>query len=242
MSLEKRLKVIDLGTMEYSEVLKIQERFVEERSKDEIDDTLILVEHPPIITMGARGKSEQIRASEEDLKRSGIDICVVGRGGSTFLHNPGQVVGYPIRLADPNSKRNYMILLQQTMIDVAQSYEVNAVTHPKKAYVGAWYELEKNLFYKIGAIGVQFKFLNERYITMHGFAFNVNNDTSLFQKIEMCGCKLETCISLKDILGKELPMDEVKAKLLAQLSKNLGYSTTKGYRKVKEMLPGGLLV
>jgi len=241
MELEKRLNVVDLGLMRYGDALDEQNRLADARLRDEIDDTLLFVEHPPVITMGVKAQDGEIRLSSEHLASLGIEVFRISRGGFSFLHNPGQVVAYPIRLADPDSKRNYMTLLQQTMIEVAQEYGVDAVAHPRRAYVGAWFPVDGGLYHKIGAIGVHYKSGNGKHVTMHGLAFNVNNDMSIFSSIRMCGLRFETCISLKAILEYELPLEDVKTRLLANIVKKLGYSSVHSYASPDELLQGGVI-
>lgn len=241
----KLLNVVDVGLMNYGEALRLQERLVELRARDEIEDTLILVEHPLVITRGLRARQEGAKLSSAELEKLGISIYDVERGGYSFLHSPGQIVGYPIRLVDRSSKIDYMAALQKTMLNVAQSYGVNAITHPnfqdtklKRRYFGAWYKRSDEIYDKIGAMAVKFVSINDRHVTMHGFAFNVNNDTSLFDYINMCGFQSETCTSLRDILGRDVPLEGAKSRILDSFAENLGYTSVRIVNTLGENLLG----
>jgi len=235
MSLEKTLNVVDIGLVKYEHAFDLQIKLAGLRANDDIDDTLILVEHPAVITQGVRGNGDEI-LDREELKILGISVYECERGGSSFLHSPGQIVGYPIRLAKLGNKQNYMMKLQETMIDVAREYRIRAVKHPRKSYIGAWYNIGGNLYHKIGAVGVKFKNINQSHVTIHGFAFNVNNDTYLFKNIKMCGCEVESAISLRDILGYEVEIEDVQEKLVTRLKENLGYSSVQRYANVDELI------
>ena len=111
--LEKKLNVVDLGLMKYKDVLDIQETLAEARGRKEIHDTLVFVEHPATITRGIRAKDGEIRADDKELERLDIEVYNIERGGATFLHCPGQVVGYPIRLSNPENKDNFTKLIKE---------------------------------------------------------------------------------------------------------------------------------
>jgi lipoyl(octanoyl) transferase len=174
----RKCVVRDLGRMEYSAALAMQERLAAARRQGIAGDHLLLVEHPHVITLGRNGRTENLLAGGDVLERAGIGFHETNRGGDVTYHGPGQLVGYPI-LDLKEWKRDvgaYVRGLEQTIIDTLADYGIAAGRIPNLA--GVWTGERK-----IAAIGVHLS----RWVTSHGFALNVNTDLSYFQYIVPCG-------------------------------------------------------
>jgi lipoyl(octanoyl) transferase len=183
----------------YADALALQHRLVEDRRAGQIPDTLLLVEHPHVLTLGVRqGGRDHVLVSEEILSARGIELHHTGRGGDVTYHGPGQIVGYPILDLRPDrcDVHRYVRDLEEVMIRVCADYGVSAGR--VEGLSGAWVGNEK-----IGAIGVRIS----RWITSHGFAFNVNTDLSHFQLIVPCGIADRGVTSLQKEAGR--PVSEL---------------------------------
>ncbi len=167
-----------LGRLSYSEAFELQRQLVAERKQDLIPDQLLLVEHPHVITIGRNGHPENLLASDDVLRRSGIDFHECDRGGDVTYHGPGQVVGYPIFDLSRWHKDVHMYVraLEQILIDTLADFAITATRIA--GLTGVWVDGRK-----IGAIGVHIS----RWVTSHGFALNLTTDLSYFQYIVPCG-------------------------------------------------------
>ncbi len=197
------MNVVDLKTMSYGEALALQEKVLILRQRGEIEDTLLLVEHPPVLTLGARGNRSNILIPAEKLKSMGVEIYEVNRGGDVTYHGPGQIVGYPIMDLNNYGKdiRYFVGKLEEVFIRLLQKeYNIQASRGEKK-YTGVWVGNEK-----ITAIGISVK----RWVTMHGFAFNVNTDLDHFKWIVPCGIADKGVTSLSKLLERKSDFDSVK--------------------------------
>jgi lipoyl(octanoyl) transferase len=201
------LEVRRLGTVGYDEALALQRALVEERRADRVGDVLLLLQHPPVVTLGVRGDGGRgnIVATSEELNELGVGVHETGRGGDVTYHGPGQVVGYPILDLRPDrcDVHRYVRDLEEVMIRVCGGYGVAAAR--VAGLTGTWIGTEK-----IGAIGVRIS----RWITSHGFAFNVHPDLSHFQLIVPCGISDRGVTSLSKLLGREVPVAEVEDALV----------------------------
>ncbi|MDA9947002.1 lipoyl(octanoyl) transferase LipB [Candidatus Marinimicrobia bacterium] len=193
--------IIDLGTSEFKDTWNLQKELQEKRILGEIEDQLILVEHPAVYTLGKNASREHILK-----KREGVSVIQTDRGGNITFHGPGQLVGYPI--VDLSFyKRSitwYMRELEQLMIDVLKEYGIEGST--KKGLTGTWVKNRK-----IAALGVRIS----RWVTMHGFSLNINPDLNYYQDIVPCGIEGYGVTSMAMIMGEEAPsMAEVKIKMV----------------------------
>ncbi len=190
--------------MPYEEALALQRELAEERRHDRIPDTLLLLQHPAVVTLGVKGDGgrSHVVATPERLAELGISVCETGRGGDVTYHGPGQVVGYPILDLKPDRQdvHRYVRDLESVMIRVCAEYGIEASRI--QGLSGTWVGAEK-----IGAIGVRIS----RWITSHGFAFNVNTDLSHFQLIVPCGIGDRGVTSLAKLCGRPMPLEEVEA-------------------------------
>ena len=192
-----------LGLVPYGEALKLQRDLVEDRRAGRIPDLLVLLQHPPVITLGVKGDGGRanVLASPERLAERGIDVSETGRGGDVTYHGPGQIVGYPILDLKPDrcDVHRYVRDLEDVMIRVCADYGVNAGRIA--GLTGAWVGTEK-----IGAIGVRIS----RWITSHGFAFNVTTNLADFQLIVPCGISDRGVTSLEKATGRQLSISAVE--------------------------------
>lgn len=217
-----------LGRIPYDRAHALQERLVDARVKKEIGDTLLLLEHDSVITLGRGAKSENVLAGEDQRRELGVDLFETGRGGDVTFHGPGQLVAYPIIDLKPDrcDVRKYVRDLAEVMIGLARDHGVAAGVVPGAAkLIGVWTNtndpkswsderaeaasrFEPNGFQlgKIGAIGVRLS----RWVTMHGFAFNGATDLSNFNLIVPCGIQRHGVTSLR-ALGIESPPVETLA-------------------------------
>ncbi len=214
--MKKTLKVIDFtGFKDYRSVWDLPKELVDKRIKDEIPDHLILVEHKHVITTGRHADFSNLQAGEEELKKLGVSLYKIERGGDITYHGPGQLVGYPI--VKINSAiaglRRFIHMLEEALQKTIAEYGIE--THTTDRYVGVWHGNEK-----IVAIGVAFK----RWVSYHGFAFNVNTDLSYFDLIIPCGLKDKGVTSLEKILGHKVLMKEVKSIFIRNFAETYGYT------------------
>ena len=189
-----QVKVASLGRLEYGKALAIQEKLLALRQAGKTGDILLLVEHPPVLTVGRRGEYSNILLPVEELKAAGVEIFDVNRGGDVTYHGPGQIVGYPIMDLSGYDRdiKDYVGRIEDIFIRLLkEDYGIEAQRDEKK-YTGVW--VGNN---KITAIGIAVK----RWVTMHGFAFNVNTDLSHFRWINPCGITDKGVTSLAQLLG-----------------------------------------
>ena len=190
--------------MPYREALALQRALVEERQADRIDDGLLLVEHPHVLTLGVRGDGgrSHVRATADALAARGIEIVEAGRGGDITYHGPGQLVGYPIVNLKPDrcDVHRYVRDLEEVLIRVAADYGIAAAR--VDGLTGVWVGREK-----LAAIGVHIA----RWVTSHGFALNVTTDLDCFDLIVPCGIADRGVTSLARLVSHPIDRAEVEA-------------------------------
>lgn len=210
----KPLEVRRLGLVPYADGLELQRHLVEERKAGRIPDTLLLLQHPHVLTVGVKkdGRSH-ILATPDRLASLGVEVFETGRGGDVTYHGPGQLVGYPIIDLNPDRRdvHRYVRDLEEVMIRVCADYGLEAGR--SQGFSGTWIADEK-----IGAIGVRIS----RWITSHGFAFNVTTDVNFFNLIVPCGIADRGVTSLQAQLGRVPPMTEVEDRLIGHFSAVFG--------------------
>ena len=206
----------DLGTQPYQPVWDYQEKLLRDNLSIKsatvngaagTTNHLLFVEHPPVYTLGKSGKEEHILISNEERELKGIEFFRINRGGDITFHGPGQIVGYPILDLEQfyTDIGRYLRNLEEVIILTLKDYGIKGERSPGET--GVWIEPGiKGRERKICALGVRCS----RWITMHGFAFNVNTDLSYFDHIVPCGIKDKDVTSLARETGQELPMQEVK--------------------------------
>ena len=201
------LEVRRLGMVSYPEALAMQRALVEDRRAERVGDVLILLQHPPVITLGVKGDGgrSNVVATQDRLAELGIAVEETGRGGDVTYHGPGQIVGYPIVDLRPDRQdvHRYVRDLEEVMIRVCADYGLEAGR--VKGLTGAWIGAEK-----IGAIGVRIS----RWITSHGFAFNVSTRLDHFQLIVPCGISDRGVTSLEKATGQSIVVEEVEHRIV----------------------------
>ncbi|KEO82362.1 lipoyl(octanoyl) transferase LipB [Tumebacillus flagellatus] len=224
--------IYDLGRVEYGQGFDLQKKAVRRMLKGELPNTALLLEHPPVYTIGRAGGAQNVLIGEEERKRLGIALFDVDRGGDVTYHGPGQLVGYPIlHLRDwKNDVREYLRLLEEVIIRLLAGYGIEAGR--KEGMTGAWVGNEK-----ICAIGVKANrdTANQSYITSHGFALNVDPDLSHFGHIIPCGITEYGVTSLRKVLGRTVEMDEVKKRWVAAFAEVFGIETKQGEATADEL-------
>ncbi|MBH17240.1 MAG: lipoyl(octanoyl) transferase [Acidobacteria bacterium] len=207
----RQLEVRPLGTVGYCDALELQQILVEERRHGRVSDLLLLLEHPHVITRGAgaRESSDHVLVDRSTLDAEAIDIVDTGRGGDVTYHGPGQLIGYPILDLKPDrcDVRRYVRDLEEVMIRTAAAFGV--VAGRVNGLTGVWVGEAK-----LGAIGVRVS----RWITSHGFAFNVSPDLSRFEMIVPCGIVDKGVTSLSALLDQELVLADVESAVVTSFS------------------------
>lgn len=207
------LFVTNIGRTRYTEAWDLQRSIFELRHFGLVQDTLLYTEHEHVYTIGKGGDENHLLASEEELRTGGVDVNRVDRGGDITYHGPGQVVGYPI--LDLSRYRSdihwYLRSLEEVIILALGEFGIDAGR--EEGMTGVWHRGEK-----IAAIGVKVS----RWVTMHGFALNVNTDLSRFGRIIPCGIFHRGVTSIRRILGEEMRLEEVHAKLNQSFSAVFG--------------------
>ena len=222
---KKVCRVADLGRVGYAEALLLQQRLAAARKAGAIGDVLLLCEHPHVITLGRNGKMEHLYASEAVLHRMGVEFHHANRGGDITYHGPGQVIGYPIlQLAE--IRRDvvwYVRQLEEVMIAASAAYGIDGARIAGRTGVwvrGARADGESAGEEKIGAIGVHIS----RWVTSHGFAYNLATDLRYFDLILPCGISGGRVTSLDKLLGRTAPRMEFTTRLVAAFGEALGLS------------------
>jgi lipoyl(octanoyl) transferase len=196
-----------LEAVPYAEGLALQRSLVEERQRGRVDDVLLLVEHPHVITLGMRGDGgrSHILASTDLLVARGLEVHETGRGGDITYHGPGQIVGYPILDLKPDrcDVHRYVRDLEEVLIRTTSHYGIAAERVP--GLTGVWVGHQK-----LAAIGVRVA----RWVTSHGFAFNVNTDLDYFNLIVPCGITDRGVTSLARLLGRSVDLREVEERIV----------------------------
>jgi lipoate-protein ligase B len=200
------LTLLDRGRESYPDTWELQKDLVRKRAEGETEaDALILVEHDHVITLGRK-------TTPENFKPQDIPVFQVERGGDATYHGPGQLVGYPIvRLATPNVQR-FVRDLEDVLIQATRTYGIDSVR--VEGHPGVWVGGRK-----VASIGVAVT----NWVTYHGFALNVNTDLSYFRLIKPCGLDPEKITSMKQVLGREVSFEDVKAEVVSRFAEVFGY-------------------
>lgn len=224
------ISVVEFEHLGYAEGVDLQQRLVRLRQQDLIPDVLLLLEHPPVITLGRNARREHLLLGSEQLRQRGVAVAECNRGGDVTYHGPGQLVGYPIfdlRACDrpgvpPTSSSrlrglgpvDYVRTLEEVLIRAVAGFGVPG--QRVAGLTGVWTAAEPAR--KLAAIGVHVS----RGVTSHGFALNVTTDLSAFQAIVPCGIRDRGVTSLQHELGRSLPLAEVRSAVLRQFGSVFG--------------------
>lgn len=210
----KLCRWLDLGLVPYQEATALQERLAQDRLDGAIPDTLVLLEHPPVITVGRAGGLENLLADPATLAQRGISLHFSDRGGNVTYHGPGQLVGYPILDLTQHGKDVllYVRLLERTIISALAEFGIESGT--RAGYPGVWVGQRK-----IAALGVHVR----RWVTKHGFALNVQPDLAHFQLIHPCGIKELGVTSMAEVLGRDLGIADVRRVVVEAFATTFGF-------------------
>lgn len=209
------LNICDLGLFSWSDAYALQQRLVAARKADAIEDVLLYCQHPHVLTLGRNASQKNLLASENVLRQKGVELCETNRGGDITYHGPGQIVGYPILNLDQIHRdvHWYVRNLEEAMIRASGEFSVNAFRIPGKT--GVWVQpTAETPEEKLAAIGVHLS----RWITSHGFAYNVATDLRYFDMIIPCGIPDRKATSLEKLLHRSVTLDEVKPRLTNHLA------------------------
>ena len=213
-SISRVLYYINIGVIPYTEAWELQKNIFEKRKEGKLSDVLLLLEHPHTYTLGKVAKREHLLLTDEQLVEREISVFDIDRGGDITYHGPGQIVGYPIISLNEWNKdsHKYLRMLEQTLIDVLGEYEI--IAGRKEQLTGAWVKERK-----IAAIGIKIS----SWITMHGFALNVNTDLELFNGIVPCGIRDKDVTSMSLETGGVVSIQKVKDSLISKFFANFAY-------------------
>lgn len=204
--MNNKINILDLGRMDYKSSWEFQKNLHKDVLNGNKPDTLILVEHEPVFTLGKNANKDNL------LDKGNVKVFNVERGGDITFHGPGQLVGYPI-LDLNNYKKNiswFMRTLEEILIECLNAFDIDA--HQKKGLTGVWVNDEK-----IGAQGVKIS----RWVTMHGFSLNINTDLSFFDMIVPCGITDCKVTSMKKLLGATQNIQDVKFRIVKAFNENI---------------------
>lgn len=210
----KQLLVVNIGTTKYADAWELQKRIFEARLKQHIGDIFLFTEHEHVFTLGKAADENHLLASDEELAQKKVDLFWIDRGGDVTYHGPGQIVGYPILDLTSHYQdiHRYLRELEEMIIRTLNDYGISAGREPE--FTGVWVKNEK-----IAALGVKVS----RWITMHGFAFNINTDLQYFDRIIPCGIFHKGVTSLQRLLEIEIPLNEVQERLIYHFAKIFSY-------------------
>ena len=212
MDVARELQVRRLGLLPYGEALELQAQLVEDRKAGRIPDQLLLLEHPPVITLGVKARKDRsnVLATPEALSAAGVELFETGRGGDVTYHGPGQLVGYPILDLRPDrcDVHRYVRDLEQALILAVATFGVTSGR--LEGLTGTWVGTEK-----LAAIGVRIS----RWVTSHGFALNVTTNLNHFDLIVPCGIVDKGVTSLERLTGSHLAMDRVEDSIIEAMSR-----------------------
>jgi lipoyl(octanoyl) transferase len=213
--LPRTLTIHRLGTISYAEGLSLQADLVQKRQRQLVPDTLLLLEHSPVFTLGRNARAQNVLLPVETLRSRGFDVFETGRGGDVTYHGPGQIVGYPIIDLSPDrcDVHRYVRDLEEVMIRTCADFGVSAGR--VAGMTGAWVAGAK-----VGAIGVRIS----RWVTSHGFALNVVNDLSPFSLIVPCGLRDKPVTRLADLTSPPPSIEDVYESLARHLAAVFDYT------------------
>ncbi len=206
-----RLDVRHLGRLAYADALALQNELREARAEGRVGDTVLLLEHPDVITFGRGARGGNALMEDAELRAAGYDVFRVNRGGDVTWHGPGQLVGYPILDLAPRKRdvHAYLRALEGVLIGALADYGIDAIR--RDGYAGVWLDGRR----KIASIGVGLR----HWLTMHGFALNVCCDLRRFEAIVPCGLEGVEMTSVSEVLGRAVALREMAERVEFQLGK-----------------------
>lgn len=214
---QRTLAVRYPGRVGYARALALQAELVERRRREEVPDTLLLLEHPHVITLGASAHREHVRLSEAELAARGIGLFEAGRGGDVTYHGPGQLVGYPILDLKPDRKDLHLYLrsLEEVLLNALSTFAITG--RRDESATGVWVGEAK-----VAAIGIR---VSSGWIASHGFALNADTDLSFFDTIVPCGLGDRPVTSVSRLLGRTVTPSEAAPAVVQALAEVFGYGS-----------------
>jgi lipoyl(octanoyl) transferase len=218
----KPARIVDLGTRDYAEAWRVQRELVAARQRDEVPDTLVLAEHPHVLTLGRGAHRENLHAS------AGMPVFEVERGGDVTYHGPGQLCGYPILFLreDERDVHLYLRRIEEAIIRTLADFAIEAGRRP--GFTGVWVGS-----HKLASLGVAVR----RWVTSHGFALNVCTDLERFSTINPCGLPASAMSSMTRVLARPVAVAEVRAPLLRHLAAALDRCLTEASSRQERARP-----
>ncbi len=210
-AIKQSIHITDCGLADYQEILRLQYQLHEKRLRDEIPDTILIIEHPDVITLGARQSANKLLKSRQELAKMNIDVVEIRRGGGTTAHNPGQLVFYPILHLQKLKLGISEYIRELENIGSKLLNELNVNCSGRKGFPGLWIDERK-----IASIGVRVS----KSVTYHGMAINIRNDLSIFEHFIPCGLENIEMTSVLKETGKKYPMKQIKKKLTELLQEH----------------------
>ena len=214
----RKLEVRRLGMVPYAEALSLQSRLVADRKAGRVQDLLLLLQHPHVVTLGvgAQHSLANGKVSRHELRRLGVDFHEAPRGGDVTYHGPGQIIGYPIVDLQPDrcDVHKYVRDLEEVLIQTSKVFDVHPIRN--SGLTGIWVESNK-----LAAIGVRLS----RWVTSHGFALNVDTDLSYFELIRPCGIEGRGVTSLRKVTGRNLSAIDVEDVIAKEFARVFSFST-----------------
>ena len=209
--------ILELGLMEYREAYELQKTLHRQRVEGKISDVLLLLEHPPTITVGKSGTLDNVLISREQLTRQGISLFFIDRGGDVTYHGPGQLVGYPIVDLRQRGKdlHRYISDIEEVILRTLRDFSIDG--NRDESHPGVWVKEEE-----VAAIGLSVR----RWVSMHGFALNINTDLDHFSFINPCGFSDRKATSMSRILNSDVPMKEVTNSLISHFCEIFDFPKT----------------
>jgi len=209
------LQIRDCGLADYRDILKLQLHLRQEKQQGKIPNTALIVEHPPVVTLGARQSMNKLLVAREELEKRGIDVVDIRRGGGTTAHNPGQLVCYPILNLQELGLgiSEYIRTLEETGAELLDQFGVHSTR--RKGSPGLWIGERK-----IASIGVRVS----RYVTYHGMAINIRNDLSIFDFMVPCGLDNVEMTSVLKETGRKICMNKIKREMTDILVRHFSQS------------------
>jgi len=226
MRIMRKCRVLDLGLVGYDKAYDLQKRLHKFRREGRIDDVLILLEHEPVVTIGRRGKRDNILVSDELLQSKGIRVFEIDRGGDVTLHCPGQLVGYSILDLNFHGKNihRYLRNLEEVIIRSLKVYGIDG--QRIENHTGVWVGSRK-----VASIGIGIK----GWVTFHGFSLNINSDLSYFSLIRPCGFESRMVTSMSEILGRLVEPKDFRHQLIEQFGKVFNLEMEEDGKQVSTM-------
>ena len=208
----RSLEILDWGLLDYDEAFRRQLDLVEDRIADRTPDRLIMVEHPPVVTLGRGGAESDLKCSRQELESAGVSCHEVDRGGQATFHGPGQLVAYPIIKLARHDLHAFLDNLLETAAQVLRGYGLNP--ERKEGRPGLWVNGAK-----IASVGLAVR----RWVTYHGLAMNVKTDLRGFGRIIPCGHPGELVCSMETALGRNVDMDAVRTAFTAEFARRFNF-------------------